>query len=346
MKTINVPNVNEALQIGMMLLKKSGHELFSRNGATVEYFGPVTTTYTIPWQRVLFDPLRDANPFFHFMEAMWILAGRNDVAFLNKFNTQMKKYSDDGVVFHGAYGQRMRYFPVGAVSTKGPQYIDQLNWAIEELRKDSLSRRVVVQIWDSRIDQEHHLDIPCNDLVMFRAREKQLDMTVCNRSNDIIWGCYGTNAVHFSILHEYVAARARLQMGKYHQISNSFHAYVDNPYWQNWTGTRFETDEYAKRNTTLRYPLFDQPDSADEQLYWMLECIEEDDVIHYDVSDTSNFTKIAFPMAEAWYWHRQREYVKAIMAVNKMPVDAWDWRIVCLEWLNKRRSSHEAKVAA
>src|SRR5690349_12870351 len=108
MKTIHAQNVNEALQVGMQLLKTSGEEMFSRNGPTVEYPGPVTTTYYLPWQRVLFDPLRDANPFFHFMEALWILAGRNDVAFLDRFNSQMKRYSDDGKVFHGAYGHRMR----------------------------------------------------------------------------------------------------------------------------------------------------------------------------------------------------------------------------------------------
>ena len=50
-------------------------------------------------------------------------------------------------------------------------------------------------------------------------------MTVCCRSNDIIWGTYGTNAVHFSMLQEYLAARLNAQLGVYRHISDSFHAY-------------------------------------------------------------------------------------------------------------------------
>jgi hypothetical protein len=41
---------------------------------------PVVTCYSAPTQRVLFSPMRDANPFFHLMEALWMLAGRDDVA--------------------------------------------------------------------------------------------------------------------------------------------------------------------------------------------------------------------------------------------------------------------------
>ena len=51
-------------------------------------------------------------------------------------------------------------------------------------------------------------------------------MTVSNRSNDIIWGTFGANAVHMSMLHEYVASALMLHVGKYTQISDSFHAYT------------------------------------------------------------------------------------------------------------------------
>ena len=32
-----------------------------------------------PTKELLFDPDRDANPFFHFMEGLWMLAGFNDL---------------------------------------------------------------------------------------------------------------------------------------------------------------------------------------------------------------------------------------------------------------------------
>ena len=50
-------------------------------------------------------------------------------------------------------------------------------------------------------------------------------MSIVNRSNDMIWGAYGANAVHMSMLLEYMAAMTGFQVGIYYQISNNLHAY-------------------------------------------------------------------------------------------------------------------------
>ena len=52
-------------------------------------------------------------------------------------------------------------------------------------------------------------------------------MTVCNRSNDIIWGMLGANTVHLSMLQEYMAARLRMEVGVMRQFSNNAHVYLD-----------------------------------------------------------------------------------------------------------------------
>lgn len=52
-------------------------------------------------------------------------------------------------------------------------------------------------------------------------------MTVFCRSNDIIWGCYGANAVHFSMLQEYLATYIGCPVGIYQQVSVNWHAYVE-----------------------------------------------------------------------------------------------------------------------
>ena len=75
------------------------------------------------------------------------------------------------------------------------------------------------------------IDIPCNTNIYFKIREGELQMTVCNRSNDMIWGAYGANAVHMAVLQEYVAAQLDVPMGKYYQISDSFHVY-ENEQWE------------------------------------------------------------------------------------------------------------------
>lgn len=72
-------------------------------------------------------------------------------------------------------------------------------------------------------------DIPCNLGVLFRVNDNNLDMTVTNRSNDIIWGLYGSNHVQFSMLHIAFAESLGWELGTYTHVSNSFHAYLDGP---------------------------------------------------------------------------------------------------------------------
>ena len=100
MITISVDNVNDALKDGIKLIHSHGVAIPSRNGATLEVPEPVSTVYHRPYEKVLLSKVRDANPFFHLMEAMWILAGRSDVKFLSEFNKRIVNYSDDGVVFN------------------------------------------------------------------------------------------------------------------------------------------------------------------------------------------------------------------------------------------------------
>src|SRR5258708_2083148 len=83
--------------------------------------------------------MRDANPFFHVMETLWMLAGRNDLPWLVRFNKRFASYSDDGGATQpGAYGYRWRnYFGH-----------DQLMDIILELKQNPDSRRVVLAMWD------------------------------------------------------------------------------------------------------------------------------------------------------------------------------------------------------
>ena len=215
-----VRNVSEALFVVKQSLEENGVAVSTRGGDVLEFPGPVTTTYTHPRERVLFYPQRDANPFFHFMESLWMLAGRNDVQFVNTFNGRMNQYSDDGITYHGAYGYRWR---------KWFGY-DQFDRVIERLLSFPNDRRTVLTMWDpvkDLVETNNGKDYPCNTQIFFSERKDLLNMTVVNRSNDLIWGAYGANAVHMSMLQEYFAGRLELGVGTYTQFSNNLHAYVD-----------------------------------------------------------------------------------------------------------------------
>jgi hypothetical protein len=211
-------NVNHALVDGIWLLRTNGLREDSRNGPVVVAPGPVATTYLHPTERVLWSSQRDANPVFHLMEAIWMLAGQRNVSWLSQFSGNIARYAEDNGIMHGAYGHRWRdHFGQ-----------DQLLTIVEMLRRNPNERRCVLQMWDVDIDLgADKRDIPCNTHAYFDCRGGRLNMTVCNRSNDIVWGAYGANAVHFSMLQELIAAGVGLPVGTYTQFSNNYHLYLE-----------------------------------------------------------------------------------------------------------------------
>lgn len=218
MWVIEADNVNDALWRQVNVLTEFGEETFSRAGQVVQLPGPATTIYKEPQKRVLFSPARDANPFFHLVEALWMLEGRDDVETVAFYVRNMATFSDDGISLHGAYGRRWRTW-FGH---------DQLKRIIELLKNHPSSRRAVISMWDPRADQqtdEVGKDIPCNLTIHVQLLKSNLEMTVFCRSNDAIWGATGANAVHFSILQEYLAASLDASVGTLYQISNNLHAY-------------------------------------------------------------------------------------------------------------------------
>ena len=343
MEIVYSRGVSEALFLGLQILKESGVVKESRAGKVIEYPEPVCTVYTEPQERVLFYEERDANPFFHFFEAFWMIAGRQDVAYLSNFNKRMSEFSDDGVIFHGAYGYRWRnHFGY-----------DQLNRIIQRLENLEGDRRAVLSMWDARIDlkkfdQDNCKDLPCNTHIYFKVKPcddrfenidlhkpTQLDMTVCCRSNDIIWGTYGTNAVHFSMLQEYMAARLNAEVGIYRHISDSFHAYLS--VFEKVKDMQPDYKPYEAWDYKIK-PLVDSVPQFESEL---LEFLKDP---HTKMGGARNsiFPNVAYPMLIAWDSYRSigdLEY--AIKAASN--IEAIDWRIACTEWLERRKEKPNDK---
>ncbi len=219
MRTLNVRNVNDALPQALDMLMMSGHERDSRAGRVRVMTTPVTTVYHRPEECVLLWSERDANPFFHLYEAAYMLTGSNRLRPLRWFVKRMEEFSDDGQTLQGFYGARWRRW-FGR---------DQLVGIVDSLKKNPEDRRCVLQMWDARTDLcADSADVPCNTGVYFSINVSgKLDMTVTNRSNDVVWGAYGANAVHMSLLQQYIAAWVGVPVGHYWQISNNFHGYLD-----------------------------------------------------------------------------------------------------------------------
>ena len=351
MKVVQARNVNDAVVKGAELLKAGGLVQASRAGGTIEYPEPVCTVYEQPLERVLFDSVRDANPFFHLLEALWMLAGRNDVAWLERFNQRMATYSDDGIVFNAAYGYRWRQ-QFDLSKAHGRPFRDQLTTIVDLLRKDPDSRRAVLQIWDAEADLGvASKDLACNTQAMFKVRAGRLNMTVSNRSNDIIWGCYGANAVHFSMLLEYMAARIGVEAGVYRQMSDSYHAYVDT--WPKISGIaeRFgeNGDPYARGEVAV-YPLVGEPESFDADMFGWLDNPPDDLTLQqWDAevarSDAPNpfFMRVATPIYNGWFAYKRRDRAAALAWVERCA--ATDWQRAAREWLERRWQARASAAA-
>ena len=308
METIVVRNVNEAYLQGRKLLRDNGQLNAQRRGEMVrELPYPVTTIYQNPRERVLFCPGRRANPFFHLMEAIWMLAGRDDVEWISKYNKRMKEYSDDGIAFNAPYGHRWHY---------------QLYRAVDQLKADPYTRHASIMIGHSRDFVMKTKDVPCNLVVSFNYTRGRLNMTVFCRSNDAIWGAYGANVVHFSILHEVVAHFSGLPMGWYAQISNNFHEYVDvadkhiirtfpDPYIKNFVKVQAIPD-----GTEL-------DEFIDECIAFCGGSLDFDNEFLHEV---------AVPMRAAWDYYRGGDMHKARNSLESMPLTS-DWSLAALQWM-------------
>jgi len=319
-----VRNVNEAFsEIFWKLKVLNLQPEQTRNGPALVYPEPVTTVYKYPAERVLFHPGRDANPVFHLMECIWMLAGRNDVAFLQQFNSRMGTYSDDGKSFNAAYGHRWRRH-FGR---------DQLVDLVRLLRKDHSTRQAVLQIWDSADLTRKTLDKACNTQVMFDVRAGRLNMTVINRSNDIWWGAYGANAVHFSFLQEFVAAATGMRLGVYRQMSNNFHLYTELYNAQQYLVMPPDPGMYDHYSHGEVRP---SPIMLDgEYRLFLTECEmfcadPFNERVHYA---NPFFTHVAQPMAMI---SRVRKTHAGDGMGYAMKIRAEDWRRAAVEWVARR----------
>lgn len=349
----------------------------SRNGDVLQIPEPVVITYKQPRERVLFNKARDCNPFFHLFESIWMLAGSDSVHPVAFFAPNMRNYSDNGQVLRGAYGYRWRNrsFCFNIFSAGGPYNdtcdIDQLSILIEHLQQTPDSRRAVLQMWNVEDDllcagigdSVCSKDLCCNLSACFSIRKEQgnfcdtlgdshdsyLDMTVFNRSNDLIWGCLGANAVHFSMLQEYMACALGIQVGVYNQISNNLHVYTNNWKPEEWLRDKEHADCYPQLGSG---PLFLDREQFDKECIALVNVFDAPELEIGNLRRCLDTVALAsrepfiastvIPMCRAFIWHKQRDYKQASLSVGHV-IDP-DWQRAGVEWLQRREASYRAKA--
>lgn len=306
-------NFPDAYHETLWKLRVIGKAEPSRNGPVITMQEPFMLTILRPWERVVSCPVRNANPFFHVMEVVWMFAGQRNVGWLKQFNKRIETYANNSVI-HGAYGYR--WFNLWG---------DQVRTVIEQLRRDPMTRQAVLQMWDAQSDHMVHWnDRPCNTQIYFRNVNGELTMTVTNRSNDVVWGMFGANCVHMSYLHEFVARAAGLTQGRYHVFTNNLHFYTGGypngqDIWQNFVEHSIYPSEH--------FPFISLPDSHHKMKH---ECMQFISGFHEQCT-LPWLTKVAKPMHDCYL----AKTPGARLAHASLIEDA-AWRTAAFQWLERR----------
>jgi thymidylate synthase len=242
---VHYRNAAKAFVAELAEIRSTGKLVTVRGQATHELLAR-TVTLERPAERFITVPGRRNDVFSAIAETMWVLDGRDDIAFLSRYLGRAPRFSDDHLTWRGGYGPRLRNW--GG--------IDQIDEIRKLLSADPDSRRAVAVLFDPARDFMATLDAPCNNWLHFIIRDGLLHMNVTVRSNDILWGFSGINTFEWSVLHEMMAFWLGASIGRESFFISSLHLYDERieqadralggfsgatGYEDAWVGARFET---------------------------------------------------------------------------------------------------------
>lgn len=203
-------NLNDIYKMLASRIISSGHYLTNN---TTELLN-ITFVLTDVDNCIITNKGKKASLKYLLAENIWYAAGSNSKDFIGKFASKWLTISDDNKTNNSAYGYIMQY----------KFNFNQINKIIELLKKDQNSRRACIILNDANENVDKTLDEQCTMFLQFVIRNDLLHLTVCMRSNDIIYGLpYDVPA--FIAVQKYIANKLSLRCGNYTHFATSLHCY-------------------------------------------------------------------------------------------------------------------------
>jgi thymidylate synthase len=177
---------------------------------------PLLTTKEISWKNIV-------------VENLWFLSGDTHIGLLKKHGCKFwDPWADEDGRVPSAYGSFWRHFPVHDTEG-GAAYSDQVAWAVAELRRNPMSRRLVVSAWAPGNAQSSQLP-PCHLLFMLNVQpggdgEPLLCLHLTQRSADVALGV-PYNIAGYALLLELFARFAGMRAGIFAHTLVDAHVYT------------------------------------------------------------------------------------------------------------------------
>jgi thymidylate synthase len=139
---------------------------------------PLLTTKEISWKNIV-------------VENLWFLSGERHIGLLKKHGCKFwDPWADEDGFVPSAYGNFWRHFPVPG--DDGVEENDQIAWVLGEMKKNPMSRRMVVLAWAPGNAQTSKLP-PCHSIFMFNVQldakgNPTLNLHLTQRSADVALG--------------------------------------------------------------------------------------------------------------------------------------------------------------
>ncbi|NNF41711.1 MAG: thymidylate synthase [Phycisphaerales bacterium] len=155
-------------------------------------------------------------------ELLWFLRGETNIASLNANGVRIwDEWADENGELGPVYGRQWRAWAAADGRT-----IDQITAAIDTIRRDPDSRRIIVSAWN--VGELPHMALaPCHALFQFYVAEGRLSCQLYQRSADVFLGV-PFNIASYALLTMMVAQVTDLEPGEFIHTFGDVHLYSNH----------------------------------------------------------------------------------------------------------------------
>jgi thymidylate synthase len=155
-------------------------------------------------------------------ELLWFLQGSTNVRYLQEHGVHIwDEWADEHGELGPIYGKQWRSFQGGNGKT-----VDQIQWVIDEIRRNPDSRRLVVSAWNPAEVADMALP-PCHCLFQFYVVQGKLSCHLYQRSGDTFLGV-PFNIASYALLTHMIAHVTGLEPGEFIHTLGDAHLYLNH----------------------------------------------------------------------------------------------------------------------